>query len=251
MNKRIVIRFLSIFMILGILCLFNGCVVVDFISNSEDTIYGTGEIVSKKYPVSEFKTVVIDTFAEVIYSSAPSNSVTVEIQENLLPYLHITTKDNQLLIKQDKQIVMSGNKIPKIHISTPNLEGLIVRGGLTLKQADTLTAQTFLLDISGGCDVELPIEVEQLNIQISGAGDLRLSGEAKTANINISGTGDLEALDLKTEDTTINISGVGDARICCSQTLNVSISGAGSLAYKGNPRINQHISGAGTIENIK
>ncbi len=253
-------------MLLLVLATCTGCVRV-YLDNS-DSKGGFVRIAESKepmkqveYQVGEYHSVEFDIIIwdenfngnpdllpEMIYSSQESDTVTIEMPEDMEQYISVTVKDGTLVIKGEVGFLMNQYKHPKIYISNPNLEKILVKSALQVKNGDTVIVDRFQLDIAGLCDIQLPLEVKELNVYISGSGDMRLRGTADKAYYEISGSGNIEAEKLKSEKSTVSIYGAGNVSVNTINTLNVDISGAGNVTYRGAPVVTSQISGVGNIE---
>lgn len=229
-----------------------GCVGVNFDSYNRGAVTGTGEMVTREYDAPGYTGVRIEGNFVVEYSNAPSDKVSIKIQEDLIPYVIVKMEGDLLVVESEKNFnINQNNKAPVLYLSTATLELLDVRGAIAMDVADTIKAKSFRLDVSGACAVELPLEVEKLDVNIAGASSMELSGTADDANFTIAGASSFEALALQTKNTTVTIAGMGSGSISCSDNLTVQISGMGSLEYRGDPRLNQINSGMGVIERVQ
>lgn len=251
MTSRARASFLSLAAAAAAAIFLGGCVGVSFQSprsGMRDSIKGEGPMTTVEYETGDYDSVEIEGGDfELVYSSAPSGKVIVEIQENLAEYLSVAVRNGRLIVGSDTYLQTDPDDMPRITIAAPVLREIRSGGSLTIRQADTVTADSFTLDSSGACDVTLTLEVGAVNMAISGAGLANLSGRSESADISVSGAGSVEALGLETREARIELNGSGSAGISCAESLEVEISGAGSVRYKGSPRIRQDISGAGAV----
>ncbi len=275
-------------MLLLVLMTCSGCVRV-FLDNSGDSIIAArGMLVSKytgpfpnnddfiqfadnkeplqsvEYRVGDYHSVEFDImtwddnfpgdgtwsiYPEMIYSGQEAETVTIEMPPGMEPYLSVAVEDGTLVIKADRAFLITPDQHPKIYISQPGLERILVKAALQIKNADIIAADRFQLDIDGSCDIQLPLAVRELEVCLSGAGEIQLSGTAEEASYELSGSGNIEAAELKSKDSNVIISGAGNFGVDAANTLTVDISGAGNVNYKGAPVVTSKISGAGNVKN--
>lgn len=156
-------------------------------------------------------------------NGAPSVSVTID--ENLLPYLKMEVRDKVLHVRTTRTVRPS--RSIKLMLTSNALEGASFSGASRL-DAHQLSGPRFYLESTGASNVKLDGAVNELIANLTGASDLR-------------------AESLQTKVAEVSVTGAGDARITVSDDLKVSITGAGKVEYTGNPRIQRKITGAGSI----
>lgn len=227
-----------------------GCVSVNLTPEGDGvTIAGVGELVTAEYKVGEYEAVDLRGSLNVVYSSAPSDTVTVSLQENLREHLDVRVESGVLIVDASKFVVVF-DKQPTVTISRPGLSSMSISGAVDMNRSDTLTAPKFSLNVSGGCSIDMALAVDELTINVSGAASLKLFGQAQRFSAETSGAGDINAKELKTISARFIMSGASDASIDCQDSLDVTINGAGSLKYRGSPSVRQSISGVGSVERI-
>lgn len=258
------IKSLICIMLLMVIITCSGCVRV-FVDDNDfiDAIESQGPLKKVEYQVGDYSGVEVaiavwdsrynknldqSLFPELIYSSQKSDTVTIEMPEDMEQYISVTVKDGILVIKADKQFKITKDQHPKIYISTPKLEKLVVRESLQIQTADIITADSLMVDVEGTCVMRLSLSVKELQMNIGGAGELYLDGTAQKALYSLDGAATAEAADLETWDTEIRISGAGSMSVYAQKSLDVNIAGTASVTYRGEPVVTQTVSGLGSVE---
>ena len=227
---------------------FSGCVVAS-ISNV-NAVRGTGELEKYDFRVGEFNSIVADGYFKINYHSAYSDTVTLEIQPNLLEHFEIKNEDGCLTIKTLRVIRTDSEKTPVLTVSTPLLNELVIKGVSEIRTHDTINADSFALVLSGVASGSMDFNVENINANVSGAGSLELSGNADKADFYMAGAASLDALALQTREAKIIMSGAGSIKVSCSENLSILASGAGSIEYRGSPVIDMNNTGVVSIRKI-
>lgn len=231
--------------------MLTGCYTVNFHGNWGRRIVGRGVTETYTFSVGDFTEVRVELLCDIIYSSAPSDSVTLEIQPNLMKYVTVKESGGVLTVRATRNIHWSGNsRAPVLYISTPSLSSVSHYGAGSFKTVDTIVADSFSLNIAGAANSKAELDVDSLSINLAGAGNIDLSGRADDAYIGIAGTGRLEALDLATRDSKINLAGVGSVRINCSENLSIVAGGVGTVEYTGSPSVDVSRGGLVTLRRI-
>ena len=243
--KRVIMLMLAALFVVS--CL-SGCAFVIVVFADGNAVTGTGDLESYEFKVGEYSGIKIEGHCEIRYYSAPSDTITLEIQPNLRDYYVAEVIGNELIVRATRRISYNQSKTPVLTVSTPVLNSLTVEGACTFIAYDKITAGSFTISMSGAVEGKAELDVGRLSINTSGASTFELSGKADTVDINISGAGELDALSLLTREATINLSGVGEVRISCSENLRVNAGGVGTVEYKGSPSVD--ISRGGLV-NVK
>ena len=187
-------------------------------------VYGTGSAAQKEYNVDTFNSVIVNGDVTISYYSGNSGKVTAETQENLLPYVSVSTKNHTLTIDL-LGAVWKNNPGPKIIVYTPELLSLTVNGAAKFAQSDTIKGREFSINVYGACGGDITLDVDLFESVLAGAGSITYHGKASSIIARIAGAGNLNGLDLNTKDADITISGAGSGSISCSDNLRVTIDG--------------------------
>lgn len=247
--KRILVPIL----ILTLLLALTGCLSVNFGfgRGSLGSVQGTGDMTSAEVEVGGYDSVDIGGAMKIIYSATPSNKVRLDIQENLRQFVTFRVNAGTLTVDCNRNLMTSYDKTPVLYLYNPNLKAIYASGGIELKDSEPIKADSFTLEMSGGANIELTLDVNKLDTNLSGAARIKLDGNAQNVDINVSGAGYIDALELYTKTARINLNGAAGASISCSDKLDIDLSGAGNLRYRGSPTVTRHISGAGSVQQVQ
>jgi hypothetical protein len=186
--------------------------------------------------------------ADVKITSGSNCAVTVEDDENLLPYLETNVENGTLNVRYKDGISVS-NDHAKIYITAPALSEVTTSGASNitingvLQNNDKISFTT-----SGIGNIEGEVDAPAVSVTISGTGTVKLSGRTKNFDCEISGVGHASCGNLESENTDVRVSGVGDAHIFASVHLSATVNGAGNVYYRGNPQNPEiHTSGVGSV----
>ena len=214
-------------------------------------ITGRGAMETYTIEVGEFTEVRVELLCDILYSSEPSDSVTLEIQPNLMKHIIVEESGGVLKVRSTRSIRWTTNaQTPVLHISTPELNRVTHAGAGSFRTIDPIVADAFTLSITGAADSKAVLDVDSLTVKLTGAGDIELSGRADVADVGIAGAGKLDALGLKTRSTAINLAGVGTVRISCEESLSIVAGGVGTVEYSGTPVIDISRGGLVTLRSV-
>jgi len=214
-------------------------------------VCGRGDLETYSFNVGEINEVKVSLLCDILYYSEPSDSVTLEIQPNLMKHVVVEESGGTLTVRTTRNIHWSGNtKTPVLRISTPSLSHVSHMGAGSFRTIDPINADFFSLSIAGATNNRAMLDVNSLSVNMSGAGEINLSGRADIADIDIAGAGRMNALYLQTRETKINMSGVGSVKIDCIENLRVIAAGVGDVEYTGSPAIDISRGGLVTVRNV-
>ncbi len=225
--------------------LLTGCVGKVFV--------GSGRVITETRPVSNFDSLSLSGIGEVIITQGDSESLTVEAEDNIMPYLKTEVRNGTLYISMDSRagVPIFGTLKPiRFNVSVRNLKsvdlsgaGRILSGGL---KSDRLTIR-----ISGAGSVALDhIEATALTSTLSGVGSLKVVGQVVSQAANLSGVGSYDAAGLSSQTASVSVSGTGGATVWAQDSLDVIISGTGGVNYYGSPRIQKTVVGVGGVKSL-
>jgi hypothetical protein len=176
-------------------------------------------------------------------------SLTVETDENLLPYIGTVVEDGTLVLGTSSE-AMNLRVRPTLltfHLTLVTVTALRLAGVGDIR-ASSLDVGDLAIDLSGAGDVS----VESLNaggvvVCLGGVGNIELAGQADGQQVRISGSGTYHAADLCSESADVTVSGIGDATVWARATLQVRIPGTGSVKYYGSPDVRYRSGGLGRV----
>lgn len=215
-------------------------------------IKGNGIIITQDREVKKAQRIRLSGSFEVEITQGPETSVKVEADENIQPFIFVSEKDGQLVIRTKEHVTIKSANPVKIIITSSQIDEVHLAGSGKITGKNKFTGSNkFILSISGSGDAIIDINTPEINANISGSGTIRLTGETQKETIKISGVGDVYAEEMKSENAIITISGSGEVKAFADVSMDVRIAGSGSVYYKGAATVKQHVSGSGEVKKIE
>ncbi len=215
------------------------------------TIRGNGNIQKEERKVGAFSGIELKGSMNVELRYGSSNSITVEADENLLPYIETSVSNGNLVIKQRNNSSLKHSGKFTIYASTTSLKDISLSGSGNIKgNGNFTTDDNMRISVSGSGNIDLAIiSVDNLGISLAGSGDVKISGSnCDNLSASISGSGNIDCYNLKTEDVDVKVSGSGYLKANATNSIDARVSGSGNIYYKGGPsKINTKVSGSGKI----
>lgn len=216
---------------------------------SAQSVRGNGNIIKQTREASGFSGVSVGGVYNVYLTQGSTESVIVEADENLLPYIETEVRGNTLEIRTRKNTNIKDHKEMNIYVSLKDFDHIHSGGASNVYAETELSGGTVELHSGGASDMKLGVvQANSFEGRISGSSDITLSGNTQDADIRVSGSGDFKGANFKAEDVTVRVSGSGDADIHASESVDASASGSGDIKVHGRPsRKNYNTSGSGDI----
>jgi hypothetical protein len=192
-----------------------------------NAVRGSGKVITENRNVSGFSEVEVNGTGRLIVEQDGNEALTIETDDNLMPYLKSEVRDGKLRIGTEGLANLRPSSNIIYRLSAKHLGGISVSGSMEVDARK--------------------IHTDEFAISVSGAGEISVDGAATKQTVTISGAADYRAADFKTREATISISGAGNAVVAVEEKLDVQISGAGEIEYVGDPAITKSVSGAGSI----
>ena len=215
------------------------------------TITGNGNVNKETREVKNFTGVALSGNMNVELAYGNSNSITLEGDENLLPYIETKVEDGILVVRtKNKTGLKTRNKL-MVYVSLTKLSDLRVSGSGNITGTGNFNNDgktTVAVSGSGNIDVEMD-SFSETKIAISGSGNVRLKGKS-TNNIEaaISGSGSIDCSEMACNDVFAHVSGSGNIKVFANKSIDARVSGSGNIYYKGSAtNINLKSSGSGKI----
>jgi hypothetical protein len=189
-------------------------------------VAGSGNVQVQDRPVPPFTTIDFSAAGTVTIEQTGSDSVRVEADDNLQPFL-LTEVEGTTLKLGVRPGADVGRGTITYRITVRELRGVVLSG------AGSVT----------GSGIDSP----DLALANSGAGDLTVAGRAEALNVDLIGLGSIDARGLVAQSADVSVGGAGRATVNAARTLDARITGVGDIVYLGNPSVVQNVTGLGTV----
>jgi hypothetical protein len=195
-------------------------------SCSDDTITGSGRLVTETRDVSDFTSISSEGVFEINITESETQSVEVTADDNIIHNVKTTVSGKEL------SLYLKGDSYERITLQS-NLE-VVGLNGISNTGVGNINAV--------GVNNE-----GEFRVYNSGTADIMINGESTDLKIMNEGTGDFKGFDFEVNSCEIENVGTGDIEVNCSESLDITITGSGDIYYKGHPTINVKISGSGKV----
>jgi len=230
----------SILLVLGAVLLVACCI--------NDTVAGSGKVVSKQTEFKDFNRIEVSSAFQVEITRGDSFKTEFKLDDNLMQYLKVNQVGSTLKIgMKSGQRFNCGKGCMQAFISMPELRGLELSGA-TEATISGFNSGEVELELSGASSLRGDFQAEKADMDLSGASRVKLTGSAKNLELDASGASDAELEELVVKIANVDLSGASDVTVNVSESLSVDASGASTLTYLGNATMkSMDTSGASSI----
>ena len=212
-------------------------------------IEGSGNVKSESRNVSAFNALELKNAANVYITQGEKTEVRVEAEDNILPLILTSVKNNTLIIDCEENI--RTHEAVNVYITVKELCDAELSGSGSIITKSELRCDKMNLRLSGSGTVKFDVSASHLKTTLSGSGNMELNGSSDESSMRISGSGNIDARKMKTVMSTVHISGSGSARVDVNRELNVNITGSGNVRYVSEPaKVITNITGSGEVQKI-
>ncbi|MBQ3173687.1 MAG: DUF2807 domain-containing protein [Alistipes sp.] len=196
--------------------------------------FAKGEVIEKSFTISgEVNGIAVsDGFDVVVDPTMPRGEVRVITHTDLMDNVDIEVVGTTLNIDINNCTLRA--KTLKVKVPAYDYNVIAVSGGADFEWHDC-TVASLTVAASGGSDVEITANSEEIKIATSGGADVEIGGSCKHLVITASGGSDVDASKLRAEDVEVTTSGGADVDVYATNSLKAHASGGSDVRYGGNP----------------
>ena len=241
MKKVLIFSVLTSFLLIGCIPVLN-----------KAKVKGSGNVTIEERAVSSFDKIIVGGAFTVYLSQGDTESVEVEIDDNLQQYIEVRNEGRKLVLDNKDHVNFVKTTKNNVYITLKNIDLFDITGVCKVQTSDLLECDHFTFKVSGVANGKLELYCNKLNVRLSGVTNIELHGETTELDINQSGVGSFNAMNLIAAKVTVVNSGVGSVSVYASQELSMTNSGVGSITYSGDAEIKTlKSSGIGKITKAK
>jgi hypothetical protein len=216
-----------------------------------ETIKGNGQIKKETRQVGDYTSLASQGSMDVKISYGNSNSIEIEGDENLLPYIETTVEKGRLLIKSKKGVNLQSTSKMIVRVSMTKINSLQLSGSGNITGSGAFTSDGKTdIGVSGSGNLSLDFNsFKDLDLSVSGSGNIDLkSSETNSISAQVSGSGNIDCSSISSKDVDAKLSGSGNIKVYANNSIDAKISGSGNVYYKGNAQnITSKVVGSGKV----
>ena len=240
---------------------------------------GSATIVTETYSIkSDYTAISITNMIEVVLLDAPKNSIRVETDERLMPYLQIVVKNGVLVLNFDDQREVERLRKrnlnladTRVYVSARGVDTFTASGmsefeadmpiaastitisasGMSSIDFERVECKTFSLSISGKTEVDAQLQADKCDLSVSGMSEVDLEGRTDRLSLRLSGMSEVSLDELHARTAEVYVSGMSEAEVNASESITGGVSGMSDLTTFGSANVNVSTSGGGSHKHVR
>lgn len=274
---QLTLRFAKLCLVLILSLLLGSCMNKTFEIKGLTPVSGSGNILIEKREISQnFDKITVSNSIDVELVQAPNYEITVEADDNIIPYILTEINGSTLNIRFDG-IFVSNVKKTKVYVKMPKITDLrasatseietktpIKSDDLVLKSNSTadiklaqVTANSIIAEASSSSDIKIEtvytaefkgqtsstaeieidyIEADKISLTTSSSSEIELKGKALDLYADTSSASKIEAKELLVNNVIANASSSSSIKINPIVSLKAKASSTADIYYYNNPK---------------
>ncbi|WP_100613664.1 head GIN domain-containing protein [Confluentibacter citreus] len=182
--------------------------------------------------IGDFKELKVYDLIEVelIKSDANKIVITGENTESVL----VNNKNGTLKIKMDISKIFDGSTT-KVKLYYTTIDVIDANEGSEIHSKDEIKQFEIDLKAQEGASIEVPVDVNYVNIKAVTGGIIKVTGVTKKENVSLLTGGIFHGGELKSEHSDVSINAAGEAYVNVSKVLDIKIRAGGDVFVYGKP----------------
>lgn len=210
-------------------------------SGLADNIKGSGKVQKEQRQITPFSKVSVSTAVQLIITQGPAlPNLTVEAEDNILPYIETKVEGNTLHIginNKSKHQNLNPTKPMKVYVTVIEISEFEGSSASKITGTNTWKANTLKIDLSSASSINMTVEAKELDIEVSSAAKAEITGTCTKLEMDVNSAAKVDAEGLVAENADIDVSSAASASVKVTEKLSYDVSSAGKLNYSGSPRI--------------
>ena len=253
--------------------------ILTFAALSAATTVMAGNVVTETYSIkSDYTAISITNMIEVVLLDAPKNSIRVETDERLMPYLQIVVKNGVLVLNFDDQPEVERLRKrnlnladTRVYVSVRGVDTFTASGmsefeadmpiaastitisasGMSSIDFERVECKTLSLSISGKTEVDAQVQADKCDLSVSGMSEVDLEGRTDRLSLRLSGMSEVSLEELHARTAKVSVSGMSSAEVYATESITGGVSGMSDLTTFGSANVNVSTSGGGSHKHVK
>lgn len=214
---------------------------------SSKKVKGNGNVTTVTRTIDDFDKVSIGGSFDVNLVAGKEGKITIEGEENVIPFIETEVKGNKLKIQFKENTNIRTTRRLLVTVPFEDIEAISLGGSGNVKVEKIIKASEVALSLGGSGNIIAQINSDETKASIGGSGNIKLKGTSNNLKCSIAGSGSVKAYNLETENLKASIAGSGSVQATVKTKIKASIVGSGSVYYKGNPKIDTSTIGSGDV----
>lgn len=219
------------------------------VPDGANTVIGSGNVVAESRSVGGFDGVDLDGVGNVELQPAAVESLTIEADDNLLPFLRSEVVGGVLVLSTRPGMNLRPSRPIRYLVTARQMLSARLSGVGEIVCVGLATPRLTLQSTGVGTLRFTRLNAQRLDVTSSGEGQVVTSGGVDRQRVLLSGVVEYHARGLRTAETEIELGGLATATVRVRDRLTAHLGGQGCLYYLGDPVL--EVTGEGCLEKIQ
>jgi len=220
------------------------------VPQSVSPVKGSGHSINEWREVKGITSVNLGTIGELTISLGSEESLRVQGEDNILPYIVTQVAGGELRIEIKPNTNISPTMPVRYDLTVKELESVQNGSVGTIVVTDPgLNADRFTISVNSTGDVTLVgLRANSLEVHVFSVGDVDIiNGLITYQKVILSSTGSYTADSVRSKDAVVEINSTGSATLWVDETLDVTINSTGNVSYYGSPKVTSKLTSVGKV----
>ncbi|MEJ7610006.1 MAG: head GIN domain-containing protein [Ferruginibacter sp.] len=209
---------------------------------------GSGKIISEKRTTENFVAINADGPVHVEIQKGATVSVTVETDDNIMPFVETKVSGSTLKIRL-KEINRLRNSKIRVFITAPELKELNSSASAEIESKDIITTSGNMeMQASSGSKIDVALEAPSVTAETSSGADIIARGRTKNFTATAGSGSSVKAGDLLAENATGEAGSGASVKMFGSLSINANAGSGGKVTYTGGAtQVKKNESSGGSV----
>ena len=218
----------------------------------------SAQTVKKDFDLKGFNSVEFGSLFKATIQKADDFSVSVELTEELVPYLDVRVNKGELIVElrnAPTRLTLLKSNVVNVMVTMPDLRNVTLNEAAKLTVADSfdLGNNDFTLSTAGTSEVkQMEIHAKNATLSLLGASRINLNGDFVTVNVQSAGTSRLDMV-ADADELSVKSSGTAVSEIEGTfETIDLDLGGTSNVTLKGEAEeLTVAASTAGSVDALR
>jgi hypothetical protein len=194
---------------------------------------GSGNIIKETRSIGSFKSIDASNAVHVDVTMGAKESVVVEADDNIMPYVETNISGGTLKIKL-RGINNLTNATINVHVTMQDVNGLNASSAASIESKGMLTGSGKIdLESSSAAKVDVELDAPSVTASASSAGEINAKGRTKSIDADASSGASVKAQGLHAENARAEASSGASVSVFASVSIDGTASSGGDVKYTG------------------
>lgn len=207
-------------------------------ANAQKRVKPSGTPATKSYDFAGFTAISIaDDFKAYITHTSGKESVSIKVDDNLLPYIRVAQVGDRLEINFKDNVNFQGKEMLEAYISVNSLKELEGRGDAIIHLENELKSDRLSLRLAGDSELNGALDVKEMKATLRGDSYMKVSGEIDDLNASLRGDSMIKKYNCTVKNLDIKLNGDSECYLTVTESLSAVVRGDSILKYKGDAEV--------------